>query len=205
MSDPIGELATMLPRDRVLTDPDVVSPYRTDQTQWVEAGAPAAVVVAHAVEDVVQTLAWATRHRIPIVPRGAGSGLSGGASAIDGCVVLSLERMDRILEFVAEDQTALVEPGVINADVGRAVAPQGLWYPPDPASREFSTIGGNVATNAGGLCCVRFGVTRDHVLGLEVVLADGSVIWTGRRTVKGVAGGTTWPAWWSGPRGPSAS
>lgn len=107
---------------------------------------------------------------------------------------------DRILEVDPENQTALVEPGVINADVGRAVAEHDLWYPPDPASFEFSTIGGNVATNAGGLCCVKYGVTRDHVLGLEVALADGSVIWTGRRTVKEVSGyDLTW-----GPRAPSA-
>jgi glycolate oxidase len=188
MSDPIAELAATIGEGGLITDRDVVSPYRADQTEWVAAGTPAAVVLAHGVEDVVATLVWATRHHIPIVPRGAGSGLSGGASAVDGCVVLSLERMDRILEVDPENQTALVEPGVINADVGRASAQHDLWYPPDPASFEFSTIGGNVATNAGGLCCVKYGVTGDHVLGLEVVLTDGSVIWTGRRTVKGVAG-----------------
>jgi glycolate oxidase len=188
LRDPIDELARALSGDRVLTDPEVVSAYRADQTEWVPAGTPAAVVTAQAVEDVAATLTWASRHRIPVVPRGAGSGLSGGANAIDGSVVLALGAMDRILEIDPENQTALVEPGVINAEVGRAIAPHELWYPPDPASSEFSTIGGNVATNAGGLCCVRYGVTRDHVLGLEAVLADGSVIWAGRRTVKGVAG-----------------
>jgi hypothetical protein len=117
-----------------------------------------------------------------------GARLCGGSSAIDGCLVLCLERMDRILEVDAVDQQAVLEPGVINADISIATADVGLWYPPDPASKEFCSIGGNIATNAGGLCCVKYGVTRDHVLGLEVVLADGTVIETGRRTIKGVAG-----------------
>jgi len=130
----------------------------------------------------------AARYRIPIVPRGAGSGLSGGAAAIEGCVVISLERMNQFLEFDPRDRIVHVQPGVINADVTDAVRSDGLWYPPDPASSAFSTIGGNIATNAGGLCCVKYGVTADYVMGLEVVLADGSVVVTGRRTVKGVAG-----------------
>jgi glycolate oxidase len=131
---------------------------------------------------------FATRHGIPVVARGAGSGLAGGANAVDGCLVLSLVEMNAILEIDAQSMLATVQPGVINADLASAVAENGLWYPPDPASYEFSTLGGNLATNAGGLCCVKYGVTRDWVLGLEVVLADGQAIRTGRRTVKGVAG-----------------
>jgi glycolate oxidase len=123
-----------------------------------------------------------------VVPRGAGTGLSGGAAARAGSVVLSLAGMRRIREISADELIAVVEPGVINADLGRAAGEYGLFYPPDPSSFEISTLGGNVATNAGGLRCVKYGVTRDSVLGLEVVLADGRVIQTGGRTVKNVAG-----------------
>ena len=122
------------------------------------------------------------------MPRGAGSGLSGGANAIDGCLVLSLERMNHIEEIDERSMTATLQPGVVNDALRAAARAQGLWYAPDPASMEFSTVGGNVATNAGGLCCVKYGVTRDAVIGLEVVLADGSVAKLGRSTRKGVAG-----------------
>jgi glycolate oxidase len=187
VSPPLAGLAQRL-TGRMVDDAEAMLAYRTDQARWVEGGEPAAVVVAHDLDDVVEAIRWASANGVPVVPRGAGSGLSGGAAAIDGCLVLSLERMDRILAVDADEHTALVEPGVINVAVSDAAAPHDLFYPPDPASKAFCTIGGNVATNAGGLCCVRHGVTRDHVLGLEVVLADGSVVWTGRRTVKGVAG-----------------
>ena len=125
---------------------------------------------------------------VPIVPRGAGTGLSGGANAVDGCVMLSLERMDAIVEINTAERLAVVQAGVVNDDLRAAAAEQGLWYPPDPASAPWSTIGGNVATNAGGLCCVKYGVTRDYVLALEVVTAAGEVVRVGRRTAKGVAG-----------------
>ena len=116
---------------------------------------------------------WAAAHRVPVVPRGAGSGLSGGSSAVDGGIVLSLERM-RAIEIDTDCQVAVVEPGALNAEVKAAAAEHGLWYPPDPSSYEICSIGGNVATNAGGLCCVKYGVTTDYVLGLDVVLADGT-------------------------------
>jgi glycolate oxidase len=127
-------------------------------------------------------------HRIPVVTRGAGTGLSGGANAVDGCVLLSTERMRAIVEISTAERLAVVQPGVVNDDLRAAAAAQGLWYPPDPASAPWSTIGGNVATNAGGLCCVKYGVTRDYVLALEVVTAAGEVVRLGRRTAKGVAG-----------------
>ncbi|HSD81952.1 MAG TPA: FAD-linked oxidase C-terminal domain-containing protein, partial [Solirubrobacteraceae bacterium] len=130
----------------------------------------------------------AARHRVAVVPRGGGSGLSGGANAVDGCVVLCLERMTRVVEVDAAALTATVEAGVLNAQLAAAARSEGLWYPPDPASWEFSTIGGNVATNAGGLCCVKYGVTRDVLQEVEVVLADGRAVRLGRRTRKGVAG-----------------
>jgi glycolate oxidase len=126
--------------------------------------------------------------RVPIVPRGAGSGLSGGAAGIDGALTIAFTAMDRILEIDRENLVAIVQPGVINATLKAAVAEVGLFYPPDPASFELCTIGGNLGTNAGGLCCVKYGQTRDSVLSLEVVMADGTVIRTGGRNVKDVAG-----------------
>jgi glycolate oxidase len=137
---------------------------------------------------VAAAVSAAARHGVPVVPRGAGSGLSGGANAVDGCLVVCLERMDQVVEVDPDSSIATVQAGVVNADLGTAAREHGLWYAPDPASFEFSTIGGNVATNAGGLCCVKYGVTRDSLLGLEVVLADGRVVRLGRRTRKGVAG-----------------
>jgi glycolate oxidase len=130
----------------------------------------------------------ATRHHTPVVPQGARSGLAGGANAIDGCILLNLEKMDQILEIDAANRLVVTQPGIFNADLSRRVAEEGLFYPPDPSSWEFCSIGGNISTNSGGLCCVKYGVTTDYVLALEVVLASGDVLRTGRRTVKGVAG-----------------
>ena len=187
-TEALDALAERLPASSVLTDPEVMESYRRDQASFVEAGMPLAVVRPTTTAEVQELLRIASAHRVPVVPRGAGSGLSGGANALDGCLVLSLTRMDRIIEVDPRSLFAVIEPGVINADLSAAVADLGLWYPPDPASAGFSTIGGNIATNAGGLCCVKYGVTGDSVLGLEVALADGSALRTGGRTVKGVAG-----------------
>src|SRR5439155_19316480 len=129
-------------------------------------------------------LRLASEHHVPVVPRGAGTGLSGGAAGIEGAVTIVLTRLDRILEIDRDNLCVITQPGVINATLKAAVAEQGLFYPPDPASYETCSIGGNLGTNAGGLCCVKYGQTRDWVLGLEVVLADGTVIRTGGRTVK---------------------
>jgi glycolate oxidase len=184
----IDMLRAALPDGRVVTDVDVVEAYRRDEARLVEAGRPLGVVHALDVFDVQATMRWATDHRIPVVPRGAGSGLSGGASAVEGGVVLSLAKMNAIVEVKADDELAVVEPGVLNIELQDAAGEHGLMFAPDPASFEISTIGGNIATNAGGLRCVKYGVTRESVLGLEVVLADGRVLKTGRRTVKSVAG-----------------
>ncbi|HSK24687.1 MAG TPA: FAD-linked oxidase C-terminal domain-containing protein [Egicoccus sp.] len=173
---------------RVLTDPDLMEPYRHDRTTWVTPGHPRAVAFAETTAQVSAAVKVAAANGVPVVPRGAGSSLCAGSSAMDGSLILSLERMDRVLEILPDDQQAVVEPGVLNADLSVATAEHGLFYPPDPASKAFCSIGGNIATNAGGLCCVKYGVTRDYVLGLEVVLADGTVFETGRRTIKGVAG-----------------
>ncbi|MEU8271886.1 FAD-linked oxidase C-terminal domain-containing protein [Sphaerisporangium sp. NPDC049002] len=183
----VDELVDALPAGRVLTDPDVAASYARDQT-FLEPGKPLCAVAAQTRDDVVATMRWATEHRVPVVPRGAGTGLAGGATAVEGCVMLSLARMTAIRELSPADEIAVVEPGVITADLDRAARAHGLMYPPDPSSYEISTIGGNLATNAGGLRCVKYGVTRDSTLGLEVVLADGRVLSTGRRTMKGVTG-----------------
>ncbi|GHF48059.1 glycolate oxidase [Amycolatopsis bartoniae] len=178
----------MLEADYVTTDPDVLEAYRSDQARFGRAGQPLALARPRETREVVRILEYAHEHRIPVVPQGARTGLSGGAAAVDGAILLSLERMDRILDVDEVDHTATVQPGVVNAVLSKAVADKGLFYPPDPGSWESSTIGGNVATNAGGLCCVKYGVTSDFVRELEVVLADGRVLRTGRHTAKGVAG-----------------
>jgi glycolate oxidase len=178
----------VVPPDRILTDPDTVAPYLHDEADWAEYGRPLAVVRARSTAEVAAVVGACAAHRVPVVTRGAGTGLSGGANAVDGCVVLSTERMREIVEIDAGERLAVVQPGVVNDELRAAAAEQGLWYPPDPASAPWSTIGGNVATNAGGLCCVKYGVTRDYVLALEVVTAAGEVVRLGRRTAKGVAG-----------------
>jgi glycolate oxidase len=188
MGDLIGELRTGLPAGSVRTDPDELAAYRRDEAHLCEAGTPLAVVRPRSTAEVRLVLRAATRYGTPVVPQGARTGLAGAGNAVDGALVLSLTSMDRILSIDPANRLAVVQPGVVNAALGRAVAEHGLWYPPDPGSYESSTIGGNVATNAGGMCCVKYGVTTEYVLGLEVVLADGAVLRTGRRTVKGVAG-----------------
>jgi glycolate dehydrogenase FAD-linked subunit len=188
MTDDIELLANRLEPGCVVTDRDVIEGYRRDRADLVESGVPKAVVRAGTVQDVSSTLAWANRRGISVVPRGAGSGLSGGANAIDGCIVLSLERLKSIRRIDAKRQCAVVEAGVINADLGREASKSGLFYPPDPGSFEICTIGGNLATNAGGMRCVKYGVTRDSALGLEIVLADGTILNTGTQAIKDVAG-----------------
>src|SRR4051794_40868986 len=170
------------------TDPAALAPYRTDRSGWTTTEVPLAVVRARSTADVQAVLRAASAHGVPVVPRGAGTGLAGGAVGTDGAVVLDVSGMNRILEIDADDEIAVVEPGVVTDDLAAALEPHGLWWPPDPASRAISTVGGNIATNAGGLLCAKYGVTRESVLGLAVVLADGGLVRLGRRTVKGVTG-----------------
>lgn len=188
MMNHLEDLCHVVPADIVVTDPDTMEGYRRDSADLVAAGKPLAVLRPGTTEQVSHIMRWATRTGTVVVPRGAGTGLSGGATALDNCIVVSLERMNSIRRFDAVDHTVEVEAGVVNADVGRAVVDAGLFYPPDPGSFEVSTIGGNLATNAGGMRCVKYGVTRNSALGLEVVLSDGRVLRTGGRTVKNVAG-----------------
>jgi glycolate oxidase len=184
----LSRVLELLPADIVVTDPDIMVAYSHDQSRFTDHALPLAVLMPRSTDEVAQCLKLAYEHGIPVVPRGAGSGLSGGANASSGVIVLSVHRMNEILHVDAADRLAVVQPGVVTASLRAAAKEVGLFYPPDPGSVEFSTVGGNAATNAGGMCCVKYGVTADFVIGLEVVLADGRVMRTGRRTVKGVAG-----------------
>lgn len=188
MASLIDALRSSIPAERVVTDPDVVAAYAHDEAQWAPYGVPAALVRAGSTADVRAVVEACAQRSVPVVPRGAGTGLSGGANALDGCVLLSLEAMNEIVEIDPHERLAVVQPGVVNDDLRAACAEQGLWYPPDPASSPWSTIGGNVATNAGGVCCVKYGVTRDYVLAVEAVVGRGEVVRLGRRTAKGVVG-----------------
>ena len=183
----IDALRERIPDSQVVTDPDVTEGYRRDFAKDPGAGTPLAVVRATSTEDVQKVMLFATANEVPVVPRGAGTGLSGGATAVDGGIVLTTELM-RDIEVDPITRTAIVQPGLLNAEVKKAVAEYGLWYPPDPSSFEICSIGGNAATNAGGLCCVKYGVTTDYILGMEVVLADGKVVRLGGARLKDSAG-----------------
>jgi len=183
----VKALMNELPPGTVVTDPDVIEPYRYDRAMTARPGRPLAVVRANSTADVQATLRIASRFGTPVVTRGAGTGLSGGSAAIDDCITLSTERLREITVDPAA-MSAIVQPGLLNSEVKAAAREHGLWYPPDPSSFEICSIGGNLATNAGGLCCVKYGVTSDYVLGMEVVLADGRVVRLGGGTVKDVAG-----------------
>jgi len=185
--DALAELTAALPDGTVVTDPAITEGYRQDRACDPSAGKPLAVVRPRRTEEVQTVLRWASAHRVPVVTRGAGSGLSGGATALDDGIVLSTEKM-RDIAVDPVTRTAVCQPGLFNAEVKKAAAEHGLWYPPDPSSYEICSIGGNVATNAGGLCCVKYGVTTDYVLGMQVVLADGTAVRLGGPRLKDVAG-----------------
>ncbi|WP_022918966.1 FAD-binding oxidoreductase [Ruania albidiflava] len=187
LRDPLAQLREALPQVEVLSAVEELQAHRWDRALDPDAGTPLAVLRPRSTEDVQAIVRYAGEHGIPLVPRGAGSGLSGGASAVDGCLVVSMASMTDY-EIDPVTRMAVVQPGVINADLKAAAAKVGLWYPPDPASVGFSSIGGNVATNAGGLCCVKYGVTTDYVLGVTVVLADGTAVQLGGPRLKEAAG-----------------
>ncbi|MEV8251872.1 FAD-linked oxidase C-terminal domain-containing protein [Microbacterium sp. NPDC076768] len=167
---------------------DSLEVARADRSGHAAEGTPLAVVHAESVEHVQETMRIATATRTPVVVRGAGTGLAGAANAGTGEIVLSLARMTAIHEVSSDDLLAVVEPGILNADLNRELATHGLWWAPDPASRDISTVGGNIATGAGGLLCAKYGVVRDAVLGVDLVLADGRLMHLGHRSVKGVTG-----------------
>jgi glycolate oxidase len=174
--------------DIVDTSSEMLEQARADRSGHRSPGRPLAVVHARTVDDVQRTMRIASTTLTPVVVRGAGTGLAGAANAGPGQIVLSLIAMDRILEVRPDDLLAVVEPGILNATLNARLAEQGVWWAPDPASREISTVGGNIATGAGGLLCAKYGVVRDAVLGLDLVLADGRLLHLGHRSVKGVTG-----------------
>ena len=184
----LDDVRTRLPALRILTDEADRESYRRDETAYLPTGLPGAVALPTTTAEIAELVRICGRHDVPIVPRGAGSGLSGGATGIAGALTIALTAMDRILEIDTANLCVVTQPGVINATLKAAVAEHGLFYPPDPASFEQCSIGGNLGTNAGGLCCVKYGQTRDSVLSLEVVMADGTVLRTGGKNVKDVAG-----------------
>ncbi|MEU9094397.1 FAD-binding oxidoreductase [Streptomyces sp. NPDC087901] len=182
------EIVHALPPGRVVTDPAILATYARDEAEGAPYSTPAAVVRPHETAEVAAVVSRCAERGVTVVARGAGTGLSGGANAVPGCVVVSFEAMNGILSIDPDERVAVVQPGVINDGLRDACAQWGLWYPPDPASSPWSTIGGNVATNAGGVCCVKYGVTRDYVLGLEAVVGHGEVVRLGHRTAKSSAG-----------------
>lgn len=183
----VSTLTARLGAHRVLTAREDILPYGFDGTATLKQ-LPACVVFPATTEDVAFVVRLAREHRAPVVTRGSGTGLSGGSVPLPGAVVLCLAKMDRILEVDTANLTLRAEAGAITQKIYEAADAVGLFYPPDPGSMKISTIGGNVAENSGGLRGLKYGVTRDYVMGLEVVLADGSVAWLGSKCVKDVAG-----------------
>ncbi|MBT3606590.1 MAG: FAD-binding protein [Candidatus Latescibacteria bacterium] len=185
----IDDLKTNLKTDQILTEPEDLNVYSFDGTATLHQ-LPVCVVMAENTDQVVHTLKTAHKHQIPVVTRGSGTGLSGGAVPTPGCIVLCVARMNNILEIDTRNLTLTTEPGVITQNIFDAATSEGLFYPPDPGSMKISTIGGNVANNSGGLRGLKYGVTRDYVMALEVVLSDGRILKTGTKCVKDVAGFT---------------
>lgn len=176
-----SRLAAILGRRFVLSEPEELMAYDCDACMLVKRP-PEFVALPKTPEEVSEVVKLCNQYRLPYVARGAGTGLSGGAIPIEGGIILSLARMDRILAIDAVNRLATVEPGVVNAWLNRELAQHNLFYAPDPSSQGACTIGGNVAENAGGIHCIKYGVTTDHVMALEVVLPDGRITWLGNKT-----------------------
>jgi glycolate oxidase len=184
----LADLGSRLSPGSLTTDPDVVDAHSSDEALFCPREGAIALVRAVSAEDVQEVMRFATEHRVPVVPQGARSGISGGANAVPGAILLNVSKMKDIVAVNEAERLVTVQPGIINQDLKDHLAPYGLSYPPDPGSVALSSIGGNIATNAGGLCCVKYGVTRDYVRSLKVVLADGTLTTLGPATAKGVAG-----------------
>jgi glycolate oxidase len=183
----LAALSKLLGPDASLnSDPDITASYSRDQAPFASAAAPFAVLLARSAAEISIALKYANENSIPVVTRGAGSGLSGGANSTADSLVISLEKMNQIIEIDSANQIARVQAGVINLDLDTAAKELGLAYLPDPASRDWSSLGGNAATNAGGMCCVKYGVTGAHVRAMQVVLASGEIIELGKATKKSV-------------------
>ena len=188
MKEAKKELFDILPKVSIVFNSEILKIYSQYRAIIEPYGNAIALVMPKSKQEILSVVKIANKFKIPIVPRGAGTGLTGGSNAIDNCILLSLHRLNKILSIDVSNRMAIVEPGVINSAIKEEAAKKNLFYPPDPASYDISSIGGNVATNAGGLCCVKYGVTRDYVMGLEVVLGTGEVINTGRKTIKNTSG-----------------
>jgi glycolate oxidase len=183
----LAALSKLLGTDAsLISDPDITASYSRDQAPFASAAAPFAVLLARSASEISIALKYANENSIPVVTRGAGSGLSGGANSTADSLVISLEKMNQIIEIDTANQIARVQAGVINLDLDTAAKEFGLAYLPDPASRDWSSLGGNAATNAGGMCCVKYGVTGAHVRAMQVVLASGEIIEIGKATKKSV-------------------
>jgi glycolate oxidase len=183
----LTELREIVGPDHLLTAPEDLIPYSFDGTAALQQ-CPGCVVFPRQTEQVAAILKLANRTRTPVVTRGSGTGLSGGSVPVPNCIVLCLVKMDRILELDRANLTLLAEAGATTQAIAEAAAAAGLFYPPDPGSMKISTIGGNVAENSGGLRGLKYGITRNYVMGLEIVLPDGEVFFTGNKCVKDVAG-----------------
>ena len=182
----LAALAAALPSEVLISDRDVTQSLSHDEAEWAPVGEALALIRATTSDQVATTVRICASFGVPVTARGAGTGLSGGANAIDGGVIIALDRLNQIRLIDPLERLAVVQAGVINDELRAAAALHGLWYPPDPASSPWSTIGGNIATNAGGVCCVKYGVTKDYVLALEVVTGTGELVRLGRVTAKGV-------------------
>src|SRR6184192_433789 len=174
------ELESLLGKGAVLSDPEELLVYESDGLTLFRALADF-IVFPTSAEQVAAVVRLANRESMPFVARGAGTGLSGGCLPAEGGLVISMMRMNRVLEVDYENQLAVVEPGVVNLHLSWAVGPKGYYYAPDPSSQQACTIGGNIANNSGGPHTLKYGVTANHVLGLEVVLPDGEIMWLGGR------------------------
>ncbi len=184
----VDRLKDAIGQDQVITDPDIMNSYRTDRTSTVEGSMPRVVTTPTTATQVESLVKLANEFKVPVIPQGALSGLAGGADPISGSIVINVAKMNRILDIDPVNLLATVEPGVINKSLKDTVAKEGFFYPPDPGSYTFCSIGGNIATNAGGLCCVKYGVTADYVSQLEIISPTGGLMVLGRKTKKSSAG-----------------
>jgi glycolate oxidase len=182
-----AQLTNVLPNSRVLGAPEDLIPYSFDGTATL-AQLPGAVVFARTADEVAKVVRWANETRTPLIARGSGTGLAGGTVPVPGAVVLCMTRFNRVLEIDRQNLTMLVEPGVTTQTIFEQADAVGLLYPPDPGSMKISTIGGNVATNSGGLRGLKYGVTKDYVMGFDIVLPTGEIMWVGNKCVKDAAG-----------------
>ncbi|MCB0043333.1 MAG: FAD-binding protein, partial [Caldilinea sp.] len=181
----MAELARRIPAERLLQRPAQLAPYESDALTAFRSR-PLAVVLAETQEDVIQTVRLCHRYSVPFVARGSGTSLSGGSLPVPDGILIALNKLNRILRIDIDTRVAVVEPGVVNLDVSRAVAAQGLYYAPDPSSQLICTIGGNVAFNSGGAHCLKYGMTANHVLGIKAVLPDGEVVQLGGNSLESV-------------------